>query len=109
VIAENIEAALAAHDADLANSFVDLARAKNIPLNDELSKRVSEASAVGRGVSQRAKAEATKQSILALPRQNWIASRSLSSGAHSRDPLARMTVTLTKTEQTDAEFSQRRC
>src|SRR6266704_1020800 len=37
-------------------------------------------------VAQRAKAEATKQSIFAAP---WIASRSLSSGAHSRDPLAR--------------------
>jgi hypothetical protein len=31
--------------------------------------------------------EATKQSILS--RHPWIASRSLSSGAHSRDPLAR--------------------
>jgi hypothetical protein len=44
-IAENIEAALAAHDADLANSFVDLAGAKNIPLDDALSKRVSDAMA----------------------------------------------------------------
>jgi hypothetical protein len=42
-VAENIEAALAANDADLANSFVDLARAKNIPINDELSKRVGDA------------------------------------------------------------------
>ena len=42
-IAENIEAALAAHDADLANSFVDLATVKNIPLDDALSKRVSDA------------------------------------------------------------------
>lgn len=42
-VAENIEAALAANDADLANSFVDLARAKNIPVTDELSKRVGDA------------------------------------------------------------------
>lgn len=43
VIAENIEAALAANDADLAGSFVELAREKNIPLSEELSKRVSDA------------------------------------------------------------------
>src|SRR5438477_2567060 len=43
VIPENIEAALAANDADLANSFVELAREKNIPLSDELSKRVNDA------------------------------------------------------------------
>ena len=35
-----------------------------------------------------ARSEATKQSIFFVTRQ-WIASRSLSSGAHSRDPLAR--------------------
>jgi hypothetical protein len=41
-------------------------------------------------VAQRAKAEATKQSTLSCLRiAPWIASRSLSSGAHSRDPLAR--------------------
>src|SRR5450432_4389364 len=43
VIAANIEAALAASDADLANSFVGLAREKDIPVTDELSRRVSEA------------------------------------------------------------------
>jgi hypothetical protein len=43
VITENIEAALAANDADLANSFVDLAREKNISLPDELSRRVGDA------------------------------------------------------------------
>jgi hypothetical protein len=32
---------------------------------------------------------ATKQSILSLLARLWMASRSLSSGAHSRDPLAR--------------------
>ena len=36
VIEQNIEAALAANDADLANSFVDLAGEKNISLPDEL-------------------------------------------------------------------------
>lgn len=39
----NIEAALAAHDADLANSFVALAREKDISLGAELSRRVGEA------------------------------------------------------------------
>src|SRR3979411_2412584 len=43
VIEQNIEAALAANDADLANSFVDLAREKNISVSDELSRRVSDA------------------------------------------------------------------
>jgi hypothetical protein len=43
VIAENIESALAANDADLANSFGDLAKAKNIPLDDALSQRVRDA------------------------------------------------------------------
>jgi len=43
LVAENIEAALAANDADLANSFVDLAREKGIRVTDELSRRVSEA------------------------------------------------------------------
>jgi ATP-dependent protease HslVU (ClpYQ) peptidase subunit len=43
LVAEQIEAALAAGDADLANSFVALAREKNIPLSDELSRRVDDA------------------------------------------------------------------
>jgi hypothetical protein len=43
VIAQNIEAALAANDADLASSFVELAAAKNIALNADLSRRVSDA------------------------------------------------------------------
>jgi hypothetical protein len=43
VITENIEAALAANDADLANSFVELAGEKNISLADELSQRVGDA------------------------------------------------------------------
>jgi hypothetical protein len=42
-VADQIEAALAADDADLANSFVDLAREKNVSLPSELSQRVSDA------------------------------------------------------------------
>src|SRR4030081_2630064 len=42
VIAQNIEVALAANDADLANSFVELAAAKNIRLPEHLSRRVAE-------------------------------------------------------------------
>jgi hypothetical protein len=54
-VAENIEAALAANDADLANSFVDLARAKNIPVTDELSGRVRDAVAEAASTSHFAK------------------------------------------------------
>ncbi len=43
LIEQNIEAALAANDADLANSFVELAREKNITLTGEVSTRVSDA------------------------------------------------------------------
>jgi len=43
LVAENVEAALTASDADLANSFVDLAREKGVPVADELSRRVSDA------------------------------------------------------------------
>jgi hypothetical protein len=43
LVAEQIEAALTANDADLANSFVALAREKNIPLTEELSRRVADA------------------------------------------------------------------
>ena len=43
VIAGQVNAALEAHDAGLASSFVDLARAKDIPLPDELSARVDQA------------------------------------------------------------------
>jgi len=43
VVAGNIEAALGADDADLAASFVDLARERNIPLSGELTQRVSDA------------------------------------------------------------------
>jgi len=43
IIKDNIEAALAAGDADLAASFVELAREKNAPLDENLSQRVSAA------------------------------------------------------------------
>jgi hypothetical protein len=43
IVAGQIEEALAAHDAGLAQSFVELAKAKNIPLSDDLEQRVSEA------------------------------------------------------------------
>jgi hypothetical protein len=43
VIADNIEAALAANDADLAGSFAELAAEKDIRLSEELTRRVSDA------------------------------------------------------------------
>jgi len=42
-IERNIEAALAAGDADLAKSFVDLAGAKDIAISEQLSRRVTDA------------------------------------------------------------------
>jgi hypothetical protein len=42
-VAKQIETALAAGDADLASSFVSLARDKNVPVADELSRRVADA------------------------------------------------------------------
>jgi hypothetical protein len=59
MIAQDIEAALAADDADLANSFVELAGENNIPLTDELSRRVSEAVADENSSSHFAKRFAT--------------------------------------------------
>ncbi len=59
VVAENIEAALAANDADLASSFVDLAREKSISVSDELSLRVSNAVAEQNSTSHFAKRFAT--------------------------------------------------
>jgi hypothetical protein len=59
VVAENIEAALAANDADLANSFVDLARERNISLSEELSRRVADAVAEQNSSSHFAKRFAT--------------------------------------------------
>jgi len=43
LVADQIEAALAAEDADLAASFVELARERNIAVSDEQSKRVADA------------------------------------------------------------------
>ena len=43
IVAQNIEAALVSQDADLANSFLLLARDKNIAVPDELSRRVADA------------------------------------------------------------------
>ena len=59
MVAENIEAALAANDADLAGSFVDLAREKSISVSDELSLRVSNAVAEQNSTSHFAKRFAT--------------------------------------------------
>jgi hypothetical protein len=52
VIADNIEAALAADDSDLAASFVELARGRGIVLSDELTKRVSDAVTEANSTSQ---------------------------------------------------------
>jgi hypothetical protein len=43
LLARNIEAALVAGDADLASSFVDLAKDRNISVSEDLSRRVAEA------------------------------------------------------------------
>jgi hypothetical protein len=59
LVEENIEAALAAHDADLANSFVELAREKNLALSDALTTRVSDAVAEEKSTSRFAKGFAT--------------------------------------------------
>jgi hypothetical protein len=59
VVAQSIEAALATGDADLANSFVELARDNNIPLADELSQRVVDAVAEENSSSHFAKRFAT--------------------------------------------------
>src|SRR6202035_1349336 len=59
VIAGNIEAALTAGDADLADSFVDLAREKNISLSDDLSRRVRDAVREENSTSHRARRFAT--------------------------------------------------
>jgi hypothetical protein len=58
-IAANIEAALAAGDADLANSFVELAAAKHIALPDGLPGRVGDAVAEQNSSSHFAKRFAT--------------------------------------------------
>ncbi|MBI5264431.1 MAG: hypothetical protein HY852_21760 [Bradyrhizobium sp.] len=59
VLAQNIEQALAAKDADLANSFVELARSRGIELPDELSRRVSDAVAEEASTSHAVRSFAT--------------------------------------------------
>jgi hypothetical protein len=59
LIEENIEAALATGDADLANSFVELGREKNIALGDALTTRVNDAVAEENSTSHLAKRFAT--------------------------------------------------
>jgi hypothetical protein len=58
-IADNIEAALAAGDADLAGSFVELAREKNIAVTDDLARQVSDAVTEATSTSHLAKRFAT--------------------------------------------------
>jgi hypothetical protein len=59
LIGQNIEAALAADDADLASSFADLARDKNVALDDELSQRLRDAVTEQNSTSHFAKRFAT--------------------------------------------------
>jgi hypothetical protein len=58
-VARNIEAALAANDTDLASSFVDLARDKNVAVTDELSGRVRDAVTDANSTSHMAKSFAS--------------------------------------------------
>jgi hypothetical protein len=58
-IADNIEAALADGDADLASSFVELAGEKDIAVTDDLARRVSDAVTEANSTSQFAKRFAT--------------------------------------------------
>ncbi|MFB9264409.1 hypothetical protein ACFFWD_14705 [Bradyrhizobium erythrophlei] len=55
LISDNIEAAFAADDADLAASFVELARERNIALGDDVARRVSDAVAEAGSTTQFAK------------------------------------------------------
>jgi hypothetical protein len=59
IVVRQIEEALAAHDAGLAESFVELAKANNVPLPDELEQRVSEAAREESSASHFAKRFAT--------------------------------------------------
>ena len=59
LVQDNIEAALAAGDADLADSFVALARARNIALPDDLLNRVNDAVKTESSTSHFAKRFAT--------------------------------------------------
>src|SRR5437868_8721860 len=59
VVAQNIEAALACGDAELASSFIALARDKNVSVPEEMSRRVAEAVAEESSTSHFAKRFAT--------------------------------------------------
>src|SRR5438045_1316935 len=59
LVHENIEAALAAGDADLAGSFAELASANDIALDEELKKRVDDAVTEDNSTAQLAKRFAT--------------------------------------------------
>lgn len=59
LVEQNIESALAAGDADLANSFVELAREKNVALDDAMLTRVRDAVAEENSPSHFAKRFAT--------------------------------------------------
>jgi hypothetical protein len=59
LVSDNIESALAVHDADLANSFVELARQKNIAVGDEQARRVAAAVAEENSSAHMAKSFAT--------------------------------------------------
>lgn len=59
LMSDNIETALAAGDADLAGSFAELARDRDVALGDDLSKRVGEAVAEDNSSAQFAKRFAT--------------------------------------------------
>lgn len=59
LVQDNIEAALAAHDADLAASFVELARERSIALPDDLLTRAGDAVRDDSSSSQTAKRFAT--------------------------------------------------
>jgi hypothetical protein len=59
IVAENIEQALAKGDADLASSFVELARAKDIPVTDDLARKVADAVTEENSTSHFAKRFAT--------------------------------------------------
>jgi len=59
IVADNIEQALARGDADLANSFVALARDKNVAVSDDILRRVSDAVAEEQSTGHFAKRFAT--------------------------------------------------
>jgi hypothetical protein len=59
VVVQNIEAALAAGDADLAGSFVELATERNIPIGEDLAQRVRDAVAEESSSSHLAKSFAS--------------------------------------------------